>query len=182
MECRNPKKHLLRVQFLQKRKALPFARREAASKAACHYLLKIEKNYQKVLSFFPIFSEIDISPLNDLLAKKKKLLFPKIEQDHLHFFLVTDPSKQLINKGRLKEPNPLFCDKIPTSQIDLALIPGLTFDAKGYRIGYGKGFYDRCMDLLPKGKRWGIGFYEQLSFIGLNLETQDKAVDRVLFF
>ena len=38
------------------------------------------------------------------------------------------------------------------------LTPGLWFDDRGYRIGYGGGFYDRYMERFPKAHYMGVGF------------------------
>ena len=39
---------------------------------------------------------------------------------------------------------------IPPNRIDLALVPGLCFDERGARLGYGRGYYDRLLPLLPR--------------------------------
>lgn len=62
------------------------------------------------------------------------------------------------------EPDPGVCKKIPLDQIDVALIPGLAFDEKGGRIGFGDGFYNRLISKLPETTRKiAIAFEEQIA-------------------
>ncbi|MBF0211612.1 MAG: 5-formyltetrahydrofolate cyclo-ligase [Desulfamplus sp.] len=61
------------------------------------------------------------------------------------------------------EPDPNACKKIPLDMIDIALIPGLAFDEKGGRIGFGDGFYNRLIAKLPETTRKiAIAFEEHL--------------------
>jgi len=48
----------------------------------------------------------------------------------------------------LLEP-PADAPIVALSVIDVALVPGLAFDARGYRVGYGKGYYDRLLADAP---------------------------------
>jgi 5-formyltetrahydrofolate cyclo-ligase len=43
-------------------------------------------------------------------------------------------------------------------EIDLIFVPGIAFDVFGYRIGYGKGYYDRWLFDVPKYKIVGIAY------------------------
>jgi len=49
-------------------------------------------------------------------------------------------------------------------QIDLVLVPLLAFDLRGYRVGYGKGFYDRFLENVP-AKKIGLSFFENVDII-----------------
>ncbi len=39
---------------------------------------------------------------------------------------------------------------VSPERLELVLVPGLCFDAAGYRLGYGKGYYDRLLAQLPE--------------------------------
>jgi 5-formyltetrahydrofolate cyclo-ligase len=47
-------------------------------------------------------------------------------------------------------------------EIDLVIVPGLAFDPRGHRLGYGAGYYDRFLAGLPNARTVGIGFDFQL--------------------
>ena len=65
----------------------------------------------------------------------------------------------------------------------IALVPGLTFDAAGYRLGYGGGFYDAFLSGFP-GVSVGLcreaQRSEDLTALGVIADC-DKAVDAVVF-
>ena len=53
---------------------------------------------------------------------------------------------------------------INEKKIDLVIVPGLMFDRKGFRIGYGGGYYDKYIALLtPSCKTIGIAFEAQIA-------------------
>jgi 5-formyltetrahydrofolate cyclo-ligase len=43
-------------------------------------------------------------------------------------------------------------------RIDVFVVPGLGFDARGARLGYGKGFYDSALAAAPRALRIGVAF------------------------
>jgi 5-formyltetrahydrofolate cyclo-ligase len=69
--------------------------------------------------------------------------------------------------------------RVALEQVDLVLVPALAFDARGYRLGYGKGFYDRLLPRLARAERVGLAF--ELSLLPqLPNEDHDVAVHRVV--
>ena len=83
--------------------------------------------------------------------------------------------------GRLGvlEP-PSSCPVVPPQEIDLVLVPGLAFDRAGYRIGYGKGYYDRFLPQCTCAVSIGLCFGSQLSAEPLPREAYDWPVGYII--
>jgi 5-formyltetrahydrofolate cyclo-ligase len=55
---------------------------------------------------------------------------------------------------------------IPYNDIDMVICPLLTFDKKGYRVGYGKGFYDRFLvQCRADVVKFGLSYFEPIDII-----------------
>ena len=50
------------------------------------------------------------------------------------------------------------CEKFQNSPRTICIIPAIAFDKKGFRLGYGKGYYDRYLARYPKCKTIAVGF------------------------
>lgn len=108
-------------------------------------IYSISKN---ILSFFPIDNEID---LRDLYQDHTKHWFlPRCKMRTKELFVHSYNTKDELTKNKwdILEPKE-HLDIIDPEIIDLIIIPALLVDKKGYRIGYGAGFYDR---FIPKLK------------------------------
>lgn len=149
----------LRQNYLEKRKAISPSRRSEASSR----IMQLFESQGNILSFCSFGTEINLEPLNRLIAKKGRLYLPKVVNQHLAIYQVSDIDRQLTNSYMgPREPNPLFCSKGDLEQIDCILVPGVAFDAQNYRIGYGKGYYDRFLSGVSLVLTVGVGFKEQL--------------------
>ena len=54
------------------------------------------------------------------------------------------------------------CPIFPTEHLQLIVVPGIAFDRQGYRLGYGKGFYDRFLVKCPHAVAIGLAYRLQL--------------------
>lgn len=65
---------------------------------------------------------------------------------------------------------------------DLLIVPLLAFDARGYRLGYGGGFYDRTLEVLRRdGQVRAVGFAYSAQFQpDLPLEPTDQPLDEIV--
>ncbi len=86
--------------------------------------------------------------IRDALLQSKTLVFPRIDrkQNRLETYAVRDMDNDLAaGPWGILEPHPERCRPIPISEVDFILVPGLGFDVRGDRLGYGRGYYDRLL-------------------------------------
>lgn len=78
------------------------------------------------------------------------------------------------------EPKKEFIREVSIDELDLILVPGLVYDMRGYRIGYGGGYYDRLLrNINKKTKTIGLAFDFQLVPM-LVVESHDQKVDIII--
>lgn len=96
------------------------------------------KQAKNIFAYYSFGSEINT---HDYFSDSTKNWFlPKIEGDNL-LVCPYDEEKLTVNSYQIKEPLTNSIQDI--CMIDMLIIPALAADKHGYRIGYGKGFYDR---------------------------------------
>lgn len=66
-----------------------------------------------------------------------------LETREMTHYRITPDTRMVENAWGIPEPQ--TDEKIAEGQIDLVLLPLLAFDKRGYRVGYGMGFYDRFL-------------------------------------
>lgn len=172
----------LREYFKKVRKKISFERKEEAKKSLEENLKKVSFSYKNILSFANKKEEINISGFNKFLIFSKKLFLTKVEGENLKIFKI-DTLEFLIKNSKffILEPDPKKYKEENKKIIDLVLVPGLAFDKKNRRLGYGGGFYDRFLKDL-KSYKVGIGFKEQLFSKDLPFEKHDIQLDELLLF
>ena len=174
------KKNEIRKEFLLIRDKIPITRRAVAERN----LLKIaDFNFSKILSFSSFKKEINLTKLNQLLASENRLLLPKMVNNTLEIFEVSNLETDLVPslKFNILEPNPIFCKKFPVNKISCVLVPGLIFDIDNNRIGYGKGYYDNFLRNI-NSLTIGVGFIEQLFNDILPVHDYDIKLKQLLLF
>ncbi len=95
------------------------------------------QNAKNIALYYPIKNEIDIT---GILCKEKNFYFPKCQNNEM--FFVKANSLNDFEKGAFNIPEPKGNIENPEN-IDVFYIPALFANKKCYRLGYGKGFYDR---------------------------------------
>jgi len=109
--------------------------------------------------FLPIerFNEINLSPLlNSKFLFKVGINKSNFVKSELTSYLYSDSRQIRVNKYGIPEPQ--YGSILKPIDFDLVLVPLLAFDDKGYRVGYGKGFYDHFLSQCSK----------RCHFIGVN--------------
>ncbi|SDZ89440.1 5-formyltetrahydrofolate cyclo-ligase [Desulfuromusa kysingii] len=105
----------------------------------------------------------------------KRTYYPRVNGDDLDFYEVFSPAELLPGYFGIAEP--AVGAKASASQFDLIVVPGVAFDLRGNRLGYGRGFYDRQLAQQNKATiSVGLSFDLQLATL-LPTEDHDQTLD-----
>ena len=122
---------------------------QAYSRAIAAKLMTLEpvREAAAIMGFAAFGNEVDLVPwLERLQAAGRTVLLPRVEnRDTL--VAVELGRWENMRRGSFGIREPLG-QPFPPADIDVVIVPGLVFDGKGYRLGYGKGYYDRFLKLL----------------------------------
>ena len=88
--------------------------------------------------------------------KQKKVLLPVVVGDILELRHYT--GKSCLQEGSFHIEEPSGENYTDYQEIELAIIPGISFDKKGNRLGRGKGYYDKYFSRGFKGYKLGLAF------------------------
>ena len=139
----------LRKEALALRASLSKEERDAHNGRICEAILQSDAfgACRTLLCYYPVRGEIDLTPVAEqALALGKQVAFPisHTEPLTLTFHLVC--SLQELTEGAYRIPEPDGTAPAITDFTDtLCLVPALAFDRDGFRLGYGKGYYDRFL-------------------------------------
>ena len=107
-----------------------------------------------VLVYAPTGSEIDLTPIvSRALECGKKVAFPvcNTENKTMTFKLVRSLSELVAGAYSIPEPA-ADAEELTDFARSICIVPGLVFDREGFRVGYGKGYYDRFLSQYRETK------------------------------
>lgn len=149
------RKNEIRAQYKERRAAIPADEKRIRDEKICRlFLSSITYRYAKILLLYaPTAGEIDIMPIaRQALADGKAVAFPRCRpaECKMDYHFITTESDLVPGAYGIYEPDPALPMYDPKSDDPalahpVCIVPGLVFDAQGYRIGYGKGYYDRYL-------------------------------------
>ncbi|MFO7274316.1 MAG: 5-formyltetrahydrofolate cyclo-ligase [Bacillota bacterium] len=178
----NPEaKRELRRRMIAARQALDPAERARAGLLAQRAVLAAPEwaRAHTVLLYMPVRGEVDTAALAEAgRLAGKRLLLPRVEQGDrlLRLHLWDGTAAQLVPGAYgIPEPRPDLPQVAP-AVVDLVIVPGVAFDRRGYRLGYGGGYYDRLLPELAHAVRIGLGYGFQLVDL-LPAEPHDVRLD-----
>ncbi len=129
-----------------------------------------------VLLYYSLHDEVYTHEFVEHWRQEKRILLPVVKGEELELRYYA--GKDDLKKGAygIEEPSGMIFTDYP--EIDVTIVPGVSFDKDGNRLGRGKGYYDR---LLPKLSSYNIGIcYAFQVSDKIPYEPYDRKMDAVL--
>jgi len=172
----------LRRRFLARRRSLNPEEVRVLSEAICAWVrdLPYFRGAGLLFTYVAFRQEVDPAGLMAVAWEEgKRVAVPRVDRQGRRLVAVEIRGWEDLSPGTwgILEPGPEGRVVAP-EEIDLALVPGVAFDRRGYRLGYGGGYYDRFLPLLRSeavsvGLAYGFQIADSLS---LAVEPTDVPV------
>lgn len=168
--------------MLAQRRCMGVHQQQSASNDIAHALYRLD--VFKAAQFIALYSARDNEVLTDgifTLARSegKKVVYPSVCSGRLLFREVGSLDDLCLGTYGIPEPA-CTAPIIETPSLDLVVVPGVAFDLRGHRIGYGKGYYDKTFHSCEgQGKLLGICYDFQL-VEQIGNEPHDVEMDMIL--
>lgn len=110
--------------------------------------LPVYRHNRVLLTYVSKSIEVDtIGLIEAALAGKKRVAVPRCIPGtrEMQFYFIRSLEDLEPGMFGVLEPNPQKCQVLTDLRRGLCIVPGLAFDTQGYRLGYGKGYYDRFL-------------------------------------
>lgn len=165
-------KQQLRKIYKEKRKNISHHQKEKWDDLLLIQFQKLSFNHvQTVFSFLPM-EEMN-EPDTHLFTRYLSVIIPNVqiayplidsEQNTMQAYVVDNETNYQLNSRKILEP--VNGKLIHPEEIDLILVPLLAFDKQGYRVGYGKGFYDKyLLNCRRDAVKTGLSYFEPVDKI-----------------
>ena len=161
----------LRKEFLHKRNSYTTIEKKSFDSLLQKQLSKHTfPNLNYLLSYYPIEKHNEPNTFMFSVYLKEMnpavhICKPRINADGSMNAVETN-SETVYTKNRYEIPEPSEDKIVPPQKIDVVFVPLLAFDVKGYRVGYGKGFYDKYLSLCNKNiVKIGFSYFPPVHFI-----------------
>jgi len=185
-------KDFLRKKYLNSRKKLAKKFVQENSSKIIQKLLSLDqlREARVIAAYLPINNEVGTKAIiNRLSSRKIKILLPCYLKDQHRYVFGEFLGWQDLEEGpygilqpsppvRLRSPKDDEGSVIDSSKVEVAIIPGVAFDRRGVRLGYGKGVYDR---LLSKSNALKIGLAYDFQVVDeIEKEEHDLLMDLIV--
>ena len=114
------------------------------------------------------------------LAEGRTVACPRVRWSPrgLDSFAIRSLDDLVESRRGLWEPDPRRAEPVSDAELDLVVVPGLAFDRRGWRLGFGAGLYDRFLAGVD-APRVGLAFSLQIE-PSLPVEPHDEPVDWIV--
>ncbi len=178
-------KSRLRKEFLTRRNQLDDMLRQRHSSLIRQRLFQYPawSSASYILCYVSFGSEVETHALiQEALRYKKKIVVPIHDpaKHDTHISEITRFGELTQSHRGILQVDPQFQRLIDPSLIELAVIPGIAFDKKGGRLGFGGGYFDKLLPQMKKAARLALSYESQISPVPLPLEPHDVMMDTLV--
>lgn len=156
-------KDALRKKYKQIRREMPESVKKSRDDMILSRLLSLSayRNCRTLLTYVSTGIEVDtLGFIKQALADGKTVAVPRCVKGtrDMVFYIIKSLDDLEIGSFSVMEPIPKKCAKLKKFDGALCIIPALAYDRYGYRLGYGKGYYDRFLSAHKGLIRVGIEY------------------------
>lgn len=146
------------------------------------FKLLLNMSVSRVLYYASLDEEVNIDfAITASLEKNMSVALPLcIDNDgEMQYYYIKSLNELKIGAFGIREPDTAVCEAADNLDGAVCVVPGLAFDKKGFRLGYGKGYYDRFLSRHKNIKTIGVCYDETLAE-GLPYDKYDIPVDYIV--
>jgi len=131
-----------------------------------------------VFCYISAHGEVGTYSLLEELLKEKTVVVPYCTDTVGNMICSEIKSLSELKEGKFGIPEPVTPVEYPKEKIDFVIVPGVAFDKEGFRLGYGKGYYDRFLSNINP---YRLGVCKKEFYLeGLPHGEYDVKMNRVL--
>lgn len=147
--------------------------------------IPVYKTSKTIMVYLSFGNEVDSSEIiKDCFENGKRVVLPFCDNTDMSITPteIKDLDIDLVEDSiGYIQPNKESLDPVDLSEIDLIIVPGISFDRKGYRVGFGAGYYDRFLGKVNfEIPTIGLAYDFQIIESLIEMEDYDIPVDYVM--
>ncbi len=178
-------KNKLRNKFITKRKSISDFDRNICNEKIKNKILSNDKIREArcILAYLSMKAEVETSAIiKELIKLGKRVALPKVNKadNSMRCYFIRSVKKDTeIGAYGIREPHTDLLEA-NIQEIDLVIVPGVAFDRKGGRLGFGAGYYDRFLSRAYKAFKLALCYDVQIAKEELFQEKTDVMMDLII--
>ncbi len=180
-------KKQIRKKMLELRNAMTHDEVVKKSEAIVQKVLQTNeyRESQNILLYADYCHEVMTRALfEDALLHKKRVYFPKSDglTNTMEFYQVVSVTQLYEGYKGIREPKEDVAKRFLWKPCEdtLAIVPGVAFDMQGYRVGYGKGFYDKYFCDKRPITMMALAYANQITDVSIPVDLHDIRMDKII--
>lgn len=173
------KKEILRKEYLEIRRNINKIEKEQFDELIYSKIINLSKfrKSKLVLTYVSLDDEVDtLKIIKYCFLENKEIAVPKCENGIIKFYKIK--SLEELNEGKYNILEPITNNLVTNFENSICIVPGIAFDKKNNRLGYGKGYYDK---FFKEYNGYKIGFaYKQCICDNICVNQFDIKMDIVI--